>query len=265
MVHVDKVLPSMTQDNDGYQGHESPESSGSKFNAISFVINQIMNGRNVATLVQVKSVTNAGELSAVGFVDVLPLVNQLDGDENAVPHGVVHGLPYYRMQGGANAIILDPQVGDIGMAVFADRDISSVKANKGQANPGSMRRASMSDGMYVGGFLNGTPTQYVQFNEAGIRIHSPTQVKLDAPNVQISAQTVEIAATTSATVTTPIFTVNGNTALNGNISQTAGSSSGIATLVGPVTVTNDLTAAGKSVSTHTHHENGGGGNTNPPN
>jgi hypothetical protein len=248
-----------------YRGPQGIFSGASRFNAISFVVNQLLGERSTATLVQIKAVTNAGDLSPVGFVDVLPLVNQLDGDGNAVPHGVVHGLPYFRMQGGTNAIILDPQVGDIGMAVFADRDISSVKANKGQANPGSMRRSDKADGMYIGGFLNGTPTQYVQFSEAGIRIHSPTQVKLDAPDVQISAQTVEIAATTSATVTTPIFTVNGDTALNGNISQTAGSSAGTTQLLGPVTVTNDLTAAGKSVSTHTHHENGAGGNTNPPN
>jgi hypothetical protein len=249
----------------GYSGTQKPQSGGSEFNALTFLVSQMLNKRNIATLVQVKAVTNAGGLSPVGFVDVLPLVNQLDGDGNAVFHKVVHGLPYFRLQGGANAIILDPQVGDIGLAVFADRDISSVKAKRGQANPGSARRSDFADGMYVGGFLNGTPTQYVQFSAAGIKIHSPVAVILDAPDVQINAATVEISATSSATVTTPTFTVNGATILNGPLSQGAGSAGGAATMLGPITVTNDVVAGGKSLKTHVHSGvTAGGANTGAP-
>lgn len=227
-------------------------SGGSEFNEQSFLVKQILSTRNIATLVQVKAVTNTGGLSPVGFVDVLPLVNQIDGDYNGVPHGVVHNLPYFRLQGGVNAIILDSQVGDIGVAVFADRDISSVKAKKGQANPGSMRRSDFADGLYIGGFLNGAPTQFVQFSPAGINIHSPVAVILDAPNVQITAATVEIVATASATVTTPTFTVNGATTLNGSLSQGTGASGGGATMLGPINVTNDVVAGGKSLKTHVH-------------
>jgi hypothetical protein len=255
----------MADNPNGYLGQQSSYDGATEFNALSFLVNQILNARNVATLVQIKAVTNAGGLAPVGYVDVVPLVNQLDGYGNATPHGVVHNLPYFRMQGGANAIILDPQVGDIGMAVFADRDISSVKASKKASNPSSRRRSDYADGMYLGGFLNGVPTQYVQFSAAGIKIHSPTQVLLDAPDVQITAATVEIIATASTTVTTPTFTVNGATVLNGPLSQGVGSGGGGATMLGPMTVTNDVTAGGKSLKTHVHSGvTAGGANTGAP-
>ena len=172
----------MSQPNtEGRYGVADAAAGGSQYNALMFLIRQALAGHNTATLVQVKAVTNSGGLEAVGFVDVLPLVNQLDGQKNAVPHAVVYNLPYFRLQGGANAVILDPQVGDIGMAVFADRDISAVKASKAQANPGSMRRTSYADGLYMGGFLNGVPAQVVRFSADGIHVTSPTAVHIVAP------------------------------------------------------------------------------------
>lgn len=168
-----------------YVGQQGLNDGTSRFNAITFLIEQALGRIATATLVQVKSVTNDGGVSPVGFVDVQPLVNQLDGNNNAVPHGVVFNLPYFRLQGGANAVIIDPVVGDKGIAVFADRDISSVKANKVQSNPGSLRCFDMADGLYLGGFLNGIPTQYVQFNSDGITVVSPMKITLQAPTVAI--------------------------------------------------------------------------------
>jgi hypothetical protein len=171
---------------DGYYGAASAGDVSTEFGAMSFLVNQILDGRNTATLVEVKGVTNAGGLEPVGFVDVLPLVNQLDGEGNAVPHLVVYRLPYFRIQGGANAIILDPQVGDIGLAVFADRDISAVKASRAAANPGSLRRANKADGLFICGFLNSAPSQYVQFTDAGINVVSPTKISFSAPAIESS-------------------------------------------------------------------------------
>jgi hypothetical protein len=158
------------------------QSFGSDYAATRFLI-KMMNGGNFhAHLVTVKSVTNNGTVSPVGEVSVQILVNQIDGDGNAFPHGTIFGVPYFRLQGGANAVILDPVVGDVGIAVFCDRDISSVKANKGQASPGSRRQFDPSDALYIGGFLNGVPTQYVQFlpNGGGINVVSPGVVTLKA-------------------------------------------------------------------------------------
>jgi hypothetical protein len=196
-------------------GQLKPSSTWGEFNNIAFMVHQALSKMQTATLVRVESCTNAGALSPVGFVDVTPLVNQLDGQGNPTPHVTIHNVPYLRLQGGANGIIMDPQKGDIGVCVFASRDISKIKVTKKQGNPGSFRQYSFSDGMYLGGMLNGTPTQYVQFSAAGIKIHSPVAVVLDAPDIQLNAATVEINGTTSTTVTTPTFTVNGATVLNG--------------------------------------------------
>lgn len=156
-------------------------------NATVQVIRRILSEVHTATVVQVVACTNAGGVSPVGFVDVLPLVAQMDGSGSPVPHGVLHQLPYMRLQGGANAVIIDPQVGDIGIALFASRDISSVKASGAASHPASKRKFDMADGMYLGGVLNGTPSQYVQFSGAGVAITSPTAITLTAPNVTINA------------------------------------------------------------------------------
>lgn len=153
-------------------GQLDPFSTWGEYNNIYFAIQQALVKLQTATLVRIDSCTNDGDLSPVGFVDVTPLVNQIDGSTppNSTPHITVHGLPYLRMQGGASAIILDPQPGDIGVAVFASRDLSKVKSTKTQANPGSFRSYSFEDGLYLGGMLNATPTQYIQFAPSGISI-----------------------------------------------------------------------------------------------
>lgn len=204
-----------------------------------------------STLVQILSCTNSGGLSPVGFVDVQPLVNQVDGNGVPVPHGVIHNLPYFRLQGGQNAVIIDPQPGDIGMAAFASRDISSVKANRAQANPGSARRFDMADGMYFGGLLNGAPTQYVQFSAAGITITSPTAITLNAP-------TITANASTSFTVNAPQSTFSAKVTINGLLTFVAGivgsaAAGAAAVITGTINFVGALTSNGKNISdSHTH-------------
>lgn len=236
-----------------------------EFDRIAFMVQQALGKMQTATLVRIESCTNAGGLSPVGYVDVTPMVNQLDGQGNPTPHVTIYNVPYFRLQGGANGIVIDPQKGDIGVAVFASRDISQVKTTKKQGNPGSHRQYNFADGMYLGGMLNGTPTQYVQFSGAGIKIHSPTAIILEAPDIKLNAATVEINGTTSTTVTTPTFTVNGATVLNGPLTQGTGSGGGAATMQGPLTVVEDVTAQGTSVHNHKHGGvQTGGGQTGVP-
>jgi hypothetical protein len=161
-----------------FRGIEPIAASKSDFNAMDFIARAVAGGMATTTLVQIVAVENAGEVAAVGFVDVHPMIAQLDGLGNATPHGVVHNVPYMRLQGGANAVIIDPQVGDIGIAVFASRDLSVVKATKAEGNPGSRRRFSMADALYIGGVLNGVPTQWVRFSADGIEIKSDAGVTI---------------------------------------------------------------------------------------
>lgn len=235
---------SLPNNGQGYSGAQTPNSAGSDFNSQTFMVWSILARVRTMTMVEVVAVTNAGGISPVGFVDLQPLVNQVDGSGNAVPHGVVYHCPYFRLQGGANAIIIDPQVGDIGWAGFADRDISSVIANKGQANPGSARKFSMADAVYFGGMLNGTPTQYIAFSSSGIAITSPTKITLSAPIVEVDAPAI---------------------VLNGALDQGSGSNAGNATMAGTLSVTQDVIGGGKSLKTHTHTAQGATAITTPPN
>lgn len=165
-------------------GHETPSDSGSHYNMVHFLVRQMLGEIHTATLVQVKAVQND-----LQTVDILPLVNLLDGLDNPTEHNTVFGLPFLRSQGGKNGIILDPEVDDIGLAVFASRDISSVKQNKARANPGSKRRFAMSDGIYIGGVLNAVPTNFVKFADDGITVspdNGTTTIKLTAGQIVLS-------------------------------------------------------------------------------
>lgn len=151
----------------GYPGQQTYNDDTSAAAMHRFMTEQILARVNTAMLVKVKKVTNSGEVKEVGMVDVQPLAKLMDGEGNTFSHGVVNDLPYFRLQGGKNAVILDPKEGDIGVAVFADRDISSVKKNKKESPPASFRRFDMADGMFFPCFLGAAPENYVRFKDDG--------------------------------------------------------------------------------------------------
>lgn len=162
-------------------GKDTPGSGANDYNMLAFVFKQMLARLAGPTLVLVKDCTNDGGISPVGTVTVQPMVNQVSGGPQApTAHGLLYKVPYLRIQGGQNAVIIDPQPGDIGLACFASRDIARVKATKAIANPASFAMYDWADGLYLGGFLNGNPAQYVAFSESGIEILSPTQLTLTA-------------------------------------------------------------------------------------
>ena len=154
-----------------------PSDFDSEQNGLNFAIQQAMLKLQTALPVRVMAVRNAG-LAPVGQVDIQVLVDMVDGQGNTVQHGTISNVPYFRLQGGTNAVIVDPSPGDIGMACLCSRDISAVKSVKDAAPPGSWRSHDFSDALYLGGFLNGTPTSYVQITEGGILVHNTSGVKL---------------------------------------------------------------------------------------
>jgi len=109
---------------------------------------------------------------------------------------------------------------------------------------------------------------YVRLNNDGtITMGAPTGITSTTPLLkQIGNFEVDgNVAINGNTLATGLFVIDGDTTMNGNIAQTAGTSTGTSALVGPLTVIGDVIATGTSVHTHTHHENGAGSNTNPPN
>jgi hypothetical protein len=170
-------------------GALKPWSAWGDYDGVIFAVRQALNKMQTATLVQIVAVTNDGGVSPIGTVDVMPLVNQVDSLGIPTPHGTVFGISYLRIQGGSNAVIVDPQVGDIGVAVFCSRDISKVKSTQQQANPGSNRKYSFADGIYLSTVLSASaPTQYLQFNADGISLVTPQDLDATASgDVNITA------------------------------------------------------------------------------
>lgn len=236
----------------GYTNLQSPTSDATQSEAINFIIKQYLVGVRTAMLVEVKGVSNNGGISPVGTVDIIPLVSQLDGAGNVISHGQINGVPYFRVQGGSDAIIIDPKVGDIGIAVIADRDISAAKNARKESPPGSKRRFHFSDAMYIGGLLNGTPSQYIRFSTEGIEVNSPTKIINIAP-------IIENNASSSFTVNAPSIV------LNGAVEQGSGSYAGDASFSGTVNADVDVIAAGVSVVNHPHSDvQPGTGNSGKP-
>lgn len=214
----------MTENKQAYTGFAGTGDVNSEWNRLSFAIRSVLAGMATTTLVLVKAVR---EVEGGYVVDVQPMVAQVDGAGNAVPHGIVHNMPVWRLQGGNAGVIVVPTAGDIGIAVFASTDISGVKRAKEPTTPGSARRFDWSDGMFLGGVLNAAPTQFVRIDADGLTITSATAVTINAPDG---------------------VTINGDMAVSGDITT------------GPGSMFN-----GKSFDDHTHGGvQTGSGTSGPP-
>jgi len=185
------------------QTNHVPADNASEIGRLNFIIKSAMSGLRTAMPVKVLSVTNSGGVSPVGYLSVQPLVNAVDGNLNSWIHAPIYNVPYMRIQGGSNGIILDPVVGDIGIATICDRDITTVKSAKKVSAPGSNRKNDMSDMVYLMTIIGAAPTQYVQFNSSGITITSPTNVTINAP-------TAVVNSSTNVTMNTPLLKVSGD-------------------------------------------------------
>ena len=251
-------------ENYGY-GQQSPSDSADGYNATAFLVRQLINQMETSKLVKVAAVHSNGDVAGTGTVDVVPLVNQIDGANQATPHGTVYGLPWTRLQGGANAVICDPMVGDVGMVVVSDRDISNVKKTGAQSNPGSFRKFDLSDAVYVGCSLSATPTQYLVFTATGLRL-----VDVNGNSVAMSASGMTLTDKTGNVVTLSAtgislspegalpVTVNGPLVVNGGIqlsgaieSVTGGTYAGDIKTAGNV-VAGFGTGGSVGLKTHTH-------------
>ena len=168
-------------------GFATPENMFGGYGEMEFIIGSMLNRIQTVTLVMVKAVKVTG-VNPVGTVNVQPLVAQLDGDGNIHPHGIINNIPYFRLQGGSNAVIIDPKVGDIGMCGFCSRDISSVKNSKQPSAPQSYRKFDYADGLFFGGFLNGIPEQYIHFKESSIEVVAKEEILLRSPSIKLDGE-----------------------------------------------------------------------------
>jgi hypothetical protein len=246
-------------DGSGIVGQLGLNDDTSEYNRIASQIDQALGKISTIKVVKVIAVSNSGALSPVGTVDIQPLVNLVDGLlGSAQPHGTIFNVPYLRLQGGKNAIIIDPQVGDIGFALVCDRDISNVKQNKTNAVPGSFRRFSESDSIYLGGILNDVPDQYIQFNSNGVTIadnHSNV-IQMKSGEIDITAVLLKVNGglkVTGAVEIDGLLTAENGMQLGGNILAIGGGTyAGNFHTTGTITGDTDVISGTISGKLHTH-------------
>jgi len=200
-------------------------SGASEYNALSFMMEQMIKGMvNTAIPVRVDSCTKPGVGGAAGYVSATPLVQQRGADGKSLMPVSLPQLPFFRLQCGTAAVVLDPQPGDVGLAIFSQQDASNLEAGKTDpVQAGSFRCFDMSDGFYVGGFYGQTPTTYVWLDpekgEASIK--APTKISLEAPTIELKGSLVMGNTAGDASGGTITLTGNiqatGSAAFNGNI------------------------------------------------
>lgn len=266
-------------------------SGNSDYNMNSaFIRNMIGEIYTAEPVVVVAVYENSGSEGPPGFVNVLPLVSQYDAYNEVIEGVRLNRLPYFRLQAGAAAIVLDPKVGDIGIAVYMKRDSSDISVGQTEPiKPNTFRAFDQSDGFFIGGFYNRQPTVFVELDEAGsINITAPDRVVVNTDSATINsntatvnAETALIDATQSATIKSPQTTiesaqtvitgqlqVGGNVSIGGGITWEGEATgvSGPARFNGGITNTGgSITTNGITVETHVHGGvQSGGSNTEGP-
>ena len=165
---------------------KSDYTNTSMANVMDYMIKTIMKESiNTAIPVVVTSVTRNGDT-----LSAKPLIMQRDGENNSIPNGEIPSLPYFRYQFGENAVICDPEVGDVGLAIFAQSDCSNLNGENTEKQPGSFRTFDMSDGFYLGGFWGKKPKNFIHLDGDSIKIVAPTKVIIDTPLVNVTGDVI---------------------------------------------------------------------------
>jgi Phage protein Gp138 N-terminal domain len=176
--------------------------------------------------VKVIAVHISNDAGPVGSVDVQPLINQVFGvggvgKETPIEHTIIYDVPYLRLQGGVNAVICDPQIGDLGLVVFADQDISATQKSFDVSTPPTKRKHDYADAIFVSVWNPQiSPENYVLLNDDKIKVlFGSSEAVFDSTGISLTGA-VTITGTLRVTDT--------------------------------VTCDKDLIANGTHVHTHTH-------------
>lgn len=151
-------------------------------------------------------------------VDFLPLVTRTTNTGAPIPNAQVYGASVWRLQRGSSAIIMDPVAGDIGIALYCDKDSDNARRDRISGAPNTTRCHSRIDALYLGGLLNQQPDQFIEFADSAINITSPNPVN-------VTCSKAAIIAPGGVTVESPNSHFTGNITADGNITDNAGSQS----------------------------------------
>lgn len=198
----------------------------------------------------------------IGVKAATPAPFESPESAQSVDYPLLMDVPVVFPRGGGVTLTFPVKEGDECLVVFSSRCIDFWWQSGGIQERADKRVHDLSDAFVIAG-----PQSQVK-KISGIST-SAAQLRTDDGAAFVEVATGgDITATTTGNVTinAPTITLNGDVTINGNLSQGMGASGGSAKMLGPVNVTNDVKAGGKSLTTHTHGGvQTGSGNTSAPN
>lgn len=195
--------------------YSDPVDSGTEADSLLSNLELFLYGKHFTEIVKIIAVY--GEVPNLK-VDILPLVTRTTNTGEPIPNVAVYGATVFRLQRGNSAVIMNPVVGDIGIAMYCDKDSDNARRDRVSGAPNTTRCHSRIDALYMGGLLNQQPDQFIEFADSAINITSPNPV-----NVTCSKAT--IIAPGGVNVDSPNSHFTGNVTADGNITDNAGSQS----------------------------------------
>lgn len=162
---------------------QKPSDMSCQGNAVLSLIAGAMKGCVFADIVVVKKVNGKNLI-------VFPLVTGTNASGGSIPNQDVYNVPFIQYQAGNSSVKMTPRVGDIGLVIACDKDITNVKKSKSGGPPPTQRRHSYSDAVYITAIasLNDDPTELVEFTGSGINIQSPGVVNINGLKVHSNGQ-----------------------------------------------------------------------------
>ncbi|WP_411368192.1 Gp138 family membrane-puncturing spike protein [Klebsiella pneumoniae] len=178
------------------------------------------------------------------------------GAEVSVNLPLLVDVPVLFPRGGGCTLTFPVKAGDECLVIFADRCIDFWWQSGGIQEPVDERMHDLSDAFcIVGPQSQAKKIGGISTTAAQLRTDDGSAFIEVAAGHDVTVKTsgkLTASADGGTEITSPEIILNGNVTINGNLSQGMGESGGSATMHGPVTVTNDVTAGGKSLMTHTH-------------
>ncbi|MBK0706946.1 Gp138 family membrane-puncturing spike protein [Klebsiella pneumoniae] len=191
---------------------------------------------------------------------VQPAIKGAEQDESGAEVSVnlplLVDVPVLFPRGGGCTLTFPVKAGDECLVIFADRCIDFWWQSGGIQEPVDERMHDLSDAFcIVGPQSQAKKIGGISTTAAQLRTDDGSAFIEVAAGHDVTVKTsgkLTASADGGTEITSPEIILNGNVTINGNLSQGMGESGGSATMHGPVTVTNDVTAGGKSLMTHTH-------------
>ncbi|NML34956.1 Gp138 family membrane-puncturing spike protein [Paraburkholderia antibiotica] len=210
---------------------------------------------------------NAGAATATVQIAIKGVVTKPDGSAQFVNMPLLVDVPVHFPRGGGCTLTFPVAKNDECLVVFAARCIDSWWQSGGIQAPAEHRVHDLSDGFaFVGFFSQATKISGISTNSVQLRSNdASTSIDLNP-----TTQKVTVTAPGGLYVNGPAY-FSSTVIIQGLLSwlngMTGSAASGVAaTITGVINFIGSVTSNGKAIdSTHTHHENGAGSNTNPPN